>query len=97
MDGVDLDGKLLVVWAAGERGGVRMRLGPIETIAAAPEVILYDDLVKDGRVQSLSTLFDLKLFSREGFALLILSTVTGVHGLRIDADGKVTPLAITRG
>jgi hypothetical protein len=96
VDGVDVDGKLLVVWAAGERGGVRMRLAPIEAIAAAPDVVLYDDLVKDGQVQSLSTLLDLKLFSREGFALLILSTVTGVHGLRIDADGKVTPLAVTR-
>ncbi len=97
VDGVDLDGKLLVVWAAGERGGVRMRLAPIEAIATAPDVILYDDLIKDGHVQSLSTLFDLKLFSREGFAVLILSTVTGVHGLRIDADGKVTPLAVSKG
>lgn len=97
VDGVDVGGKLLVVWAAGERGGVRMRLAPIETIASAPDVILYDDMLRDGKVGTLSTLFDLKLFSREGFALLILSTVTGVHGLRIDADGKVTPLAVTKG
>jgi hypothetical protein len=96
-DAVDLDGKLLVVWAAGERGGIRMRLAPADAIAAAPDVILYDDLMKDGHVQPLSTLFDLKLFSREGFAVLLLGTVTGVHALRIDADGKVSPLVITKG
>lgn len=95
-DAVDLDGKLLVVWAAGERGGIRMRLAPAEAISTAPDVILYDDLLKEGHVQALSTLFDLKLFSREGFAVLLLGTVTGVHALRIEADGKVTPLVITR-
>jgi hypothetical protein len=97
VDAVDLDGNLLVVWAAGERGGVRMRMGPIETIANAPDVILYDDMMKDGRVGTLSTLFDLKLFSREGYALLLLSTQTGVHGLRIDSSGKVTPLSVAKG
>ena len=97
VDAVDLDGKLLVVWAAGDRGGIRMRLAPAEAIAAAPDVVLYDDLIKDGHVQPLSTLFDLKLFSREGFAVLLLGTVTGVHALRIEADGKVTPLVITKG
>ncbi|MFS8070941.1 MAG: hypothetical protein ACMG6S_31625, partial [Byssovorax sp.] len=65
-DAVDLDGKLLIVWAAGERGGVRVRVAPAEAISRAPDVILYDDLIKDGHVQPLSTLFDLKLFSREG-------------------------------
>jgi hypothetical protein len=97
VDAVDLDGKLLVVWAAGERGGVRMRLGPIEAIAAAPDVIVYDDMLKDAKVGTLSTLFDLKLFSREGYALLLLSTVTGVHALRIDPSGKVSPLVVTKG
>jgi hypothetical protein len=97
VDAVDLDGKLLVVWAAGERGGVRMRLGPIETIATAPDVVLYDDMMKDGHVGTLSTLFDLKLFSREGYALLLLSTQTGVHGVRIDANGTVAPLSVQKG
>jgi hypothetical protein len=97
LDAVDLDGKLLVVWAAGERGGVRMRLARADAISAAPDVVLYDDLLRDGQVQGLSTLLDLKLFSREGFALLMLSTTTGVHALRIEEDGKVTQLEVTRG
>lgn len=92
IDAVALDGKLLVVWAAGDRGGVRMRLAPIEQIAAAPDVVVFDDLVKEGRVQSLSTLFELRLLSREGFAILLLNTVAGVHAVRIDPEGKVSPL-----
>ncbi len=92
IDAAALDGKLLVVWAAGDRGGVRMRLAPVEQIAAAPDVLLFDDLVKEGKTQPLSTLFELRLFSREGFAVLLLSSVAGVHALRIEPDGKVSPL-----
>jgi hypothetical protein len=94
VDAAALDGKLLVAWAAGERGGVRMRLAPPEQLASAPDVVVFDDLVKDGRVQPLSTLFELRLLSREGFAILLLSTVAGVHAIRIDPDGKIAPLAV---
>lgn len=94
VDAVDLDGKLLVVWAAGERGGVRMRLAPTDQIAAARDVVVYDDLVKEGRVQPLSTLFDLRLLSREGFAVLLLSTTAGVHAIRVEPDGKIAPLPV---
>jgi hypothetical protein len=97
VDAADLDGKVVIAWAAGERGGVRLRVAPIESIAKAPDVVLFDDMMKDGHAGNLSTLFDLKLFSREGFAVLLLSTVTGVHALRIDADGKITPMTIVKG
>ncbi|TKD09933.1 hypothetical protein [Polyangium fumosum] len=95
VDAVDVDGKLLVVWAAGERGGVRMRYAKAEDIERADDAILYDDLYKDGQVQKLSTLFDLRLFSREGFAILLLSTVTGVYALRFDPAGAMTPVDVT--
>jgi hypothetical protein len=94
VDAVDLDGKLLVVWAAGEHGGVRMRLAAPEQIEKAEDTILFDDLVNNSQVQKLSTLFDLRLFSREGFAILLLSTVAGVHAVRIEAGGNVSPVAI---
>jgi hypothetical protein len=97
VDAADLDGKLLVVWAAGERGGVRLRLGPIESIASAPDVVIFDDMIKDGQVGTLSTFFDLNVFSREGFALVLLGTTSGVHGLRVDPDGKLTPVTVTKG
>jgi hypothetical protein len=53
--------------------------------------------MKDGHAGKLSTFFDLKLLSREGFAVLLLSTVTGVHALRIEPGGKVTPMKVSRG
>ncbi|MEO7329882.1 MAG: hypothetical protein ABI193_14990 [Minicystis sp.] len=90
----DLDGKMLIVWSAGERGGVRMRLAAVDQIVKAPDILLFDDLIKDGKVQNLSTLFDMRLFSREGYAILVLSTVSGVHAIRIEADGKFAPLMI---
>lgn len=91
----DVDGKLLLVWAAGERGGVRMRLAPADQIAKAPDVILFDDLIKDGKVQKLSTLFDLRVLSREGFGIVVLSTVSGIHAIRVDPEGKTAPIAIS--
>ena len=97
IDAVDLNGKVLVAWAAGERGGVRMRLAPADQITKVGDVIVLDDLVKDGQTQKLSALLGLRLFSREGFAVLVLSTVAGVHALRIDDGGKVTPVSITWG
>lgn len=92
VDAVDLDGKLLVVWAAGERGGVRMRLAKADQIDKAEDIVVFDDMVKDGAVGKLSTLFDLRLFSRDGFAILLMNTVAGVHALRIDPGGKVSPV-----
>jgi hypothetical protein len=90
----DLDGKMLVVWSAGDRGGVRMRLGAADQIAKVDDVILFDDFVKDGKVQNLSTLFDMRIFSREGYALLVMSTVSGVHAVKITPDGAFAPLQI---
>jgi hypothetical protein len=88
----DLDGKLLVVWGAAERGGVRMRLAPPDKVARAEDVVLFDDLLKDGQVQKTSQLFDMRLLGRERFALLLLSTSTGTHALRVEPDGKVAPV-----
>lgn len=94
MDAVDVNGKLLAVWVAGERGGIRMRYAKPEEFERADESVLYDDLIKDGQVQKLSTLFDLRLFSRDGFAILLLSTVSGVYAIRIEAEGMITPVEI---
>lgn len=96
VDTVSLGDQLVVAWAAGERGGVRLRIGAADRIAKEKDILVFDDLVKDGRVQKLSTLFDLRLFSREGFALLLLNTTAGVHALRVEPDGRVTPVAAKR-
>jgi len=87
----DVDGKLLVIWAAGERGGLRMRLAPAEQIARTPDVVLFDDLVQDRKLQKLSTLVEMKLIPRGKFAVLMLNTSAGVHAFRIDASGQPKP------
>jgi hypothetical protein len=88
----DLDGKLLFVWVAGTDGGLRMKLSPIESIAQAQDVVLYDPLVKDAKVGNVSTLYDMRLFVRGGVAFLLLGTASGVHVLRVEPDGKFVPV-----
>jgi len=90
----DLDGKLLIAWVAGQRGGLRYRLAPAGEITKAPDVILYDDLVLEGAVQQQSTLLDLRVVSTEGFALLLLNTTTGLHAIRIKPDGTYAPVKV---
>jgi hypothetical protein len=90
----DVDGKLVVVWGAGDYGGIRMRVAPPDKISKAPDVILFDDLIKDGQVQKASTLFDAKLYSRERFGVLVLSTSGGTFLIRIDSEGKYAPMPV---
>ncbi|MBX3260625.1 MAG: hypothetical protein KF782_13110 [Labilithrix sp.] len=91
-----LDGKLLLVWRAGRRGGLRMRLAPIEHIASAEDVVLFDDRIQDGRVSERSTLLEIRGWSREGRAVVLVGTTAGVWALGVDGDGKVTPIETTR-
>jgi len=42
-----------------------------------------------------STILGFRLYSREHFAVLLLSTLAGVHAFRIDPDGKFTPWNVT--
>ena len=91
------DGKLLVVWAAGSRGGVRMRLAAPNRMAEAQDVILFDDLIKDAAVQKTGSLLDVRLFAFERYALVLMSTSVGVEALRLEPDGKLAPVAVSWG
>lgn len=84
--------KLAVVWSAGDRGGLRMRVGPITQLATAPETILYDDHVRDGAVKVESSLVDFQLLPFGKHAVLLLATTSGVYAFLLDADGKLAPL-----
>lgn len=90
---VGLQSKLLVVWAAGQRGGLRMRLAPASEVASAPDVVIYDDLVSEGEVRKTSTLVDMRLVPTERFAVLLLDTTAGLYALRIEPTGKIEPLS----
>ncbi|MGC4000748.1 MAG: hypothetical protein QM767_26165 [Anaeromyxobacter sp.] len=88
---VDLDGKLLAIWRAGEFGGLRMRMGEPDKFAHAPSTVIFDDRISDGKATKDSTLLAFRLYSREHFAMLLLSTMAGVHAFRIEPDGTVKP------
>jgi hypothetical protein len=92
---VDLAGKLLVVWLAGERGGLRFRMAAPEGFAQAPDTLVFDDHVAEGKVVDATTVLGFRLYSRANFAVLLLSTLAGVHAFRIDANGAIAPFAIT--
>jgi hypothetical protein len=93
---VGLDGKLLAVWNAGMRGGLRMRLANPTEWDHAPDLVVFDDHVEGGRVVEESVLRDFCVYSHAGFALVLLSTSAGVHALRIAPDGAVRPWAVRR-
>jgi hypothetical protein len=89
----ELGGKFLVVWRSPE-GGVRMRLAPVRGLASANDQVVFDDRVRDGRVERESTLVGVRVFARSSFAIVILATTNGAHALRIDAAGAVSRVAI---
>jgi hypothetical protein len=92
-----VDGKLLLVWQAGTVGGLRMRLAPQDHIDEPTDVVLYDDWTQGGAIGQTSSLLGWGLYARGTFALLVLSTTSGVHVLRIDGSAKATPMRVAWG
>ena len=89
----DIDGKLLLVWSAGEHGGLRTRFGTAGELPGVPDTILYDDRIREGTYRPESTMVDFDLFPTAHGALLLLGTVDGVFAYLFDANGKPTPVA----
>jgi hypothetical protein len=88
----DIDGKELLVWSAGERGGLRLRFGPAGELPSLPDTVLYDDHVRDGTIREESTMVDFDLFPTAHGAILFLGTVDGVFAFLFDASGKPSPV-----
>lgn len=84
---VDVDGKLLVVWRAGDRGGLRLRLAPIDRIGAESDVVVFDDHDRAGVPQAESTLVDFDLLPAPQGAILLLGTVDGVFPFLVHEHG----------
>lgn len=90
---IDLGGKLLVVWAAGDRGGLRMRLAPFHEISSAHDAVIFDGHLRDGTYRAESTLVEFQLVPAPGGALLLLGTVDGMYAELIDDEGALHPVA----
>jgi hypothetical protein len=84
----DLQGKLLAVWYH-EDDSLRMRLGEIIDLPAAPERILVD-AERHGGVDAEG----LELHVQADAAVLLVASRHGTHALRIDADGTFEPVAV---
>jgi len=89
---LDVGGKLLVVWSAGDRAGVRMRIGAPDQLATAPETLLLDDHIRDGVYRDESTLVGLSLLPFGKSAVLLLGTIDGVYAFIVGSEGKLSPL-----
>lgn len=92
----DLDGKLLFLWIAGEGGGLRMKLAPVDGIGRAPAVVVFDPLMVEGKLASSSVLHDMRLYVRGGVATVLVATSSGVHAIRIGPDGAFSPVDVER-
>ncbi len=90
----DVGGKLALVWNAGWLGGVRVRLAAPDRLKETPDTVIYDGQ-EAGAMAGLSSFAEMKLLPFEDEALLLLSTTSGVRALRIDKDGKVSPVLMT--
>ena len=88
---VDLEGKVVAMWLAGDAGGLRMRLGDPDKFSHSPDVLVFDDHISKGKITLESTILGFRLYSREHFAVLLLSTLAGVHAFRIDPAGTIAP------
>lgn len=91
----DIDGKILLLWFAGDRGGLRARFAAPGELASAADTILYDDHVRDGALQEESTMVDIDLIPAPHGALLLFGTIEGVYAFFFDAAGKPSPVTTT--
>jgi hypothetical protein len=86
-------GSILAVWRAGTRGGLRMRLAPIERLAATRDVVVYDDLVSSGVVQviqGITTLDSFRVYGGTHAGRIFLVTPRGTWVVDVDDKGAFT-------
>jgi hypothetical protein len=86
----DVGGKLAVIWNGGLLGGLRMRFGAPDRMKEVEDTIIADG--REGKDAKLSSFVGLKVIPASNWALLLVNTTSGVKALRIEPDGKVTPL-----
>jgi hypothetical protein len=92
----DLGRAMAVMWRS-PTGDVRMRVAPLEGLAKAPEVPLFDDVEHDGFDWDLES--D-PIFGRAGTMVVLVSRQigvtedSGIYGFRVDAGGVIAPVGV---
>jgi hypothetical protein len=85
---------MIVAWASGLTGGVRLRIGAADGIVAAPDVVVYDDLANEGPLAGKPDLTDMTVIGQPKQATILLRSSRGVHALRIASDGGFFPAEV---
>jgi len=93
-DAASLGDQMLVVWASGESGGVRLRLGAPDAVVAGRDVVVYDDRPDLGEPAATSDLLELVALGQPAQATLLLRTSRGVHAVRVAAGGGYAPAEV---
>lgn len=71
-----------------------MRMAKPELFEKEKDVVLFDDLITEGKVTDLSSILGFRLYSREDYAVLLMSNVAGLYAFRIETNGKVSPFVV---
>jgi hypothetical protein len=94
-DAVPLGDDLVVAWVAGERGGVRARVGAADKLAQADDIVVFDDLIKEGKLREKSIVTDIGVLPGQGFAIVVIATEAGVFATAIKKGGEVGGIAVS--
>jgi hypothetical protein len=86
-----LGDKVLAIWGAGQRGGVRAKKGAPADLATVQDTVLLDDLIDQGKMVDLPTVTELRVIGGGSHALLLVQTKRGLSVIRIKADGSAMP------
>jgi hypothetical protein len=78
---------IVAVWRGGTRSGLRMRVAPIDRLAATHDVVVFDDLLRDGAIQGTSTLEAFRVYGGAHEARIFLVTARGTWIVTVDDKG----------
>jgi hypothetical protein len=78
---------ILAVWRGGTRGGLRMRVAPIDRLAATRDIVVFDDLVRQASMSTSSTLEAFRVHGGAHGARIFLVTERGTWVVTVDESG----------
>lgn len=86
-DAASIGDEMVVAWASGERGGVRVRTGAPDALVAERDVVVVDDVATEGPLAGQPDLLELAVIGQPRHATLLLRSSRGVHLVRIRPGG----------
>jgi len=93
VEATGLGDQVMLLWRAGQRGGLRLRLAPMAKLSETDDRVLLDDLRDGTRLMPQSGISDLRVVPGDRFAALFISTDRGLSVATVDAEGELRPLA----